>query len=137
MKTFFARYSAIIIGLLLLVFGIRANFIDLWAVKAHTFSRPVELVVLLVLVVLAIIGILTKRFKVIGFIAALLAAIYLVQLILPYDAINAASKVLTRIAATIQILLGTAIVVTSARNGHSSGNAYDEEEDDNISEEMN
>lgn len=134
MKNFFSRFGATIVGLLLVIFGIRANFIDLWPVQAHSFSRPVELVVLLVLVIFAIIGILTKRLKGIGFIAALLAAIYLVQLILPYKAINAAPEVVTRIAATIQIILGMFVVITALRRVLYDSDA-EEEEDDYTSED--
>ena len=129
MKNFFSRFGATIVGLLLVIFGIRANFIDLWPVQAHSFARPVELVVLLILVILAIIGILTKRIKVIGFIAALLAAIYLVQLILPYKAINAAPEVVTRIAATIQIVLGMFVFISALRRVLYDSAAEEEEDD--------
>lgn len=115
MKKFFAKFGATFIGLLLLIAGVRAALIDIYPVSAHSFPRTIELWVLLVLVVVAVVGIVWRdlRLRVPAFIAGTIATVYLVQLVLPYDAINGANELLTRIFAIIQIVCGTFVIGTT------------------------
>ncbi len=135
MKKFFRKFGGTFIGILLLFFGIRANIIDLCPASAHSFSRPVELVVLLVLVLIAVVGLVFLRLRTPAFIAGVIAAVYLVQLIMPYDAINGANEGVVRVFAMVQMFLGTFILGIRFKRFYESLETYEEETDEEETDE--